>query len=130
MATCKECGSAVHDGFKFCAQCGARIETLPPLPAPPATGTFSGLDTVFTRTDPGVNLAVGSTFDGRYAIEARLGQGAMGVVYLATDTRLTRRQVALKVIHPAIVGSASIRQRFIREGLITRDIRHRNVVAV
>jgi serine/threonine protein kinase len=53
----------------------------------------------------------------------------MGVVYLAGD-KLTGRQVALKLINPVLMNSASARERFLREGLIARDIRHKNVVAV
>ncbi len=51
---------------------------------------------------------------GPYRVQGRLGSGGQGIVYLAEDTRLGR-QVALKVLHPATVGSDSARERFRRE---------------
>ncbi len=44
---------------------------------------------------------VGSTLDGRYAIEQVLGEGPTGVVYAAEDV-LTSTLVAVKVFHPAL----------------------------
>lgn len=51
---------------------------------------------------------------GDYRVIKRLGAGGQGIVYLAEDTQLGRR-VALKVLHPAAVGSRSARERFRRE---------------
>ncbi|MEZ4269033.1 MAG: SUMF1/EgtB/PvdO family nonheme iron enzyme [Myxococcota bacterium] len=44
---------------------------------------------------------MGSTLDGRYAIEQVLGEGPTGVVYAADDV-LTNALVAVKVFHPAL----------------------------
>jgi hypothetical protein len=44
---------------------------------------------------------VGSTLDGRYAIEQVLGEGPTGVVYAAEDV-VTSSSVAVKVLHPAL----------------------------
>jgi serine/threonine-protein kinase len=38
---------------------------------------------------------------GVYEVASPIGQGGMGVVYCATDTKL-KRQVALKVLSPAL----------------------------
>jgi uncharacterized protein (TIGR02265 family) len=67
---------------------------------------------------------------GRYTIEARLGGGAMGDVYLAYDTRLHRR-VALKVLGAAVegMGVAAVGAA-LREARAAGAIMHPNATAV
>ena len=55
-----------------------------------------------------------------------LGRGAMGVTYKAWDTRL-HCDVALKVIQPAILGSAEVRARFQREARAAAKLKHPNI---
>jgi serine/threonine-protein kinase len=62
-----------------------------------------------------------------YQIERELGQGGMGVVYLAVRERDGRR-VALKTIIPAGHISSTQVQRFIREANILRRLRHKHIV--
>jgi serine/threonine protein kinase len=77
-------------------------------------------------------LLTGRTLAGRYRIDAVIGRGGMGAVYLATDERLGR-EVAVKVIgvgggEPA--EHARLRARFHREARAVASLRHPNVVAV
>lgn len=67
--------------------------------------------------------------DGRYRIIARLGQGAMGVVYHAEDVAL-RREVALKVIHSIHADDVETVERFKREAQALALLRHENVVQI
>jgi non-specific serine/threonine protein kinase len=53
----------------------------------------------------------------------------MGVVYRATQLRLTRA-VALKLVTPALARDASFRDRFRREWMIAASIDHPNVIPV
>ena len=55
---------------------------------------------------------------GRYRLIARLGEGGMGVVYLAApedDGRADGDLVAVKVLRPELIGDAELRARFDRE---------------
>jgi serine/threonine protein kinase len=66
---------------------------------------------------------------GRYRILARLGRGAMGVVYSAVDDQL-ERAVALKVMMADLESDPETRARFDREAQITGKLLHRNIITV
>ena len=71
---------------------------------------------------PGSSLA-------HYRIVSRLGQGGMGQVFLATDTRL-ERNVALKVLPPDLASDRDRMNRFLREARIASTLIHPNVPAL
>ena len=69
---------------------------------------------------------------GRYDIERVLGEGAMGVVYEGTDTRL-HRKVAIKTILKSALDSSSAKEysmRFAREAQAVARLNHPNIVQV
>jgi TolB-like protein/predicted Ser/Thr protein kinase len=76
--------------------------------------------------DPGATTAGAGlpTRIGRYAITGKLGQGGMGVVYLARDERLGRA-VAVKTM--SLAGDETARRRFEREARAAASINHPNV---
>jgi tetratricopeptide (TPR) repeat protein len=63
---------------------------------------------------------------GTFEIVRELGAGAMGTVYEAHDAG--GRRVALKVVHPHLVGRKGFRERFQREAAVGRQIDHPNVI--
>jgi serine/threonine-protein kinase len=68
----------------------------------------------------------------RYEIHELIGEGGMGAVYRAIDTRLGRT-VALKTVVSHRSGDGltdELRQRFMREALAASQVDHRNVVHV
>ncbi|HYM80695.1 MAG TPA: protein kinase [Candidatus Limnocylindria bacterium] len=67
---------------------------------------------------------IGQTL-GHYRIERALGEGGMGLVYVATDLKL-ERSVALKVIRGAL-GDLRQRERFWREAKAAAAFNHPNV---
>ena len=71
---------------------------------------------------------VGETFGG-YTIEAVLGRGGMGTVFLATHERLARK-VALKVIAPELAADDDFRARFLRESQLAASLDHPNVIPI
>jgi serine/threonine protein kinase len=74
------------------------------------------------------SLAAGDKID-HYRVKSRLGEGGMGEVYLATDTRLDR-SVALKILPPAMAQDRSRMERFSREARAASALNHPNVVHI
>lgn len=68
---------------------------------------------------------------GRYEIQQVLGQGAMGIVYLATDPIL-HRAVAIKAMRELTQGDDQqhTRERFRREAEISARLNHPNIITV
>lgn len=66
---------------------------------------------------------------GNYEIEARLGAGGMGVVYLAQDLTLGRR-VALKLIGDKQAGKPRARARLLEEARAASSLSHPNVCTI
>ena len=65
----------------------------------------------------------------RYQLERRLAQGGMAEVWLATDLALTR-QVAVKLLKPALAADPVVAERFRREAVAVAQLSHQNIVAV
>lgn len=63
---------------------------------------------------------------GRYVLRDKLGEGGMGVVYEAYDTKL-RRKVALKLLG---VDHPELRRRFVREARAMARIDHPNALEI
>ncbi len=66
-------------------------------------------------------LAVGISLQGRYEIVRELGRGGFGAVYLARDTRLARRQVAVK---ENFDNSTEAQQQFSLEASLLASLQH------
>ncbi|MCA9690811.1 MAG: serine/threonine protein kinase [Myxococcales bacterium] len=64
---------------------------------------------------------------GEYLIKRLIGEGGMGKVFEAEE-RLSKRRVALKVLHPDLAGSEAGRAQFIGEMGILSKLDHPNIV--
>jgi serine/threonine protein kinase len=71
---------------------------------------------------PGTRLGV-------YDITAQIGEGGMGKVFRATDTKL-KRQVAIKILPPAVAADAERLARFQREAEVLASLNHPNIAAI
>ena len=65
----------------------------------------------------------------RYVLVDLIGQGGMGRVYLARDTRLNR-EVALKILSPERVNNPRAIARFQREARVGAQLQHENLVRI
>jgi serine/threonine protein kinase/WD40 repeat protein len=113
---CPNCGAESADGYP-CRRCLLRLamadaptEALPwPSPEP---------------TPPGINDRIGD-----YHLLSILGEGGMGIVYLADQERPIRRQVALKLIKPGMSSPGTI-SRFESEQQSLAMMEHPNIARV
>lgn len=66
---------------------------------------------------------------GEYEIRGLLGRGGMASVFVAYDLTLNRK-VALKVMHPGLLGDSGMRERFRLEARLSARLDHPNIVTV
>jgi eukaryotic-like serine/threonine-protein kinase len=74
------------------------------------------------QASPGTRL-------GRYEIRGPIGKGGMGEVYLAHDNQLDRN-VALKILPPALASQSDRMQRFIQEARTASALNHPNILTI
>ena len=73
-------------------------------------------------------LTIGSQL-GHYDVTALIGEGGMGQVYQATDTKLNR-QVALKILPEAFAADPDRLARFQREAQVLASLNHSGIAAI
>ncbi|MHC4387812.1 MAG: protein kinase domain-containing protein, partial [Planctomycetota bacterium] len=66
---------------------------------------------------------------GPFRIEHELGRGAVGVVYLAHDTKLDR-SVAIKSLPAEVMANPKARSRFSREARLLASVNHPNIATI
>jgi serine/threonine protein kinase len=108
MRTCPQCQNPCEETHKFCPSCGFPVAK------------------VAQQTD---DPLIGRTLPGGYVILDLVGIGGMGRVYRAEQTNLGRT-VAVKIIHPHLVGEENAAARFITEARAASRLNHPNSVGV
>ena len=94
----------------------------PVVPTPPEEPAAGGDDAGEPELAPGRQL-------GPYRITRKLGEGGMGVVHLAEDTRLGR-QVAIKALPPRFTRDERRRRRLRREARAAASLAHPGIATV
>jgi serine/threonine protein kinase len=75
-----------------------------------------------------VSAVIGTTL-GAFQVVGKLGEGGMGEVYRARDTRLNR-DVALKVLPPTFAKDPERLVRFTREAQVLASLNHTNIASI
>lgn len=110
----------------ICLGCQRRFGD-PSLETCPADGEV--LRPVLLTYTKDEDLLVGRMVTDRYRIDELLGAGGMGLVLRARHLFL-ERDVALKLLHPALVAVDSARERFLREARALSAVQHPNIVRI
>src|SRR5512138_352136 len=75
------------------------------------------------------DLALNKVIAGRYRLEARIGEGGMGVVYRARHV-LIDRVVAVKLIRPDLRGETHLRAWMLREARAANRVDHAHIIDI
>src|SRR5256884_4433691 len=75
-----------------------------------------------------MTLAAGTKL-GRYEIRSQIGEGGMGEVYLAQDTKLDRK-IALKTLPAELAGNSDRMRRFVQEAKAAAALNHPHIAHI
>ena len=76
-----------------------------------------------------MSTLLGTTLNGRYRLEARIGAGGMSTVYRSLDETL-ERQVAIKLMNREVATDSDQLERFRREARWVAQLSHPHIVGV
>jgi serine/threonine-protein kinase len=76
-----------------------------------------------------MSTLLGTTLNGRYRLDSRIGAGGMSTVYVALDVTL-QRQVAIKLMNREVATDSDQLERFRREARAIAQLSHPHVVGV
>jgi tetratricopeptide (TPR) repeat protein len=105
---CPSCGTICQPSHKFCPGCGFPMDKL---------------------REQAEDPLVGKTLPGGHVVLELIDVGGMGRVYRA-EQRMLGRTVAVKIIHPHLLGDETVEARFITEARAASQLNHPNSVGV
>jgi len=92
------------------------------------TSTGAATESADGPRESGPDPIIGKTIDG-CRVERKIGQGGMGVVYLARHDELGQ-EFCIKILNPSLVGSEDTVERFFREAQACAQLNHPGIVAI
>ena len=119
MRSCSKCGTNYDGAEMFCPEDGTRLEDEGEVPAGPKHST------VPPEADP----FIGKLIQGRYRVLDRIGEGGMGVVYVAEHVEIEKK-VALKMLRDDFSKRPEVVERFRQEARSASKIGHAHIVDV
>jgi len=114
---CSKCDTVNPDDSKYCKECAAPLTTI------------KDISFTVTLKAPVVGFSKGTVIADKYNIMQKIGEGGMGVVYKANDTRLDRT-VALKFLSADLTRDQEAKQRFVQEAKAAAALNHSNITTI
>lgn len=134
MKICPTCQKSNTDAAAFCIECGAALsmpssadEAELHAGTVPSAPESSALQAAPAAAVASAVLSPGAIVDRKYEIEGILGEGGMGIVYVARDIH-TQIRVVVKAIRAEFTHRPEFRERILAEGRALARIDHANVV--
>jgi len=126
---CRKCGFETKANKKYCSECGT---SLGPTGTDP-NYTPAGTNSAMVSDTPPVLLPPNTILQTRYRITKLIGQGGMGAIYQADDTRFSNRLCVVKEMldHFADPEQRNLAtQNFHREADMLSSLRHAGIPEV
>lgn len=96
---------------------------------PMAQAAYTRMGTGGAARTLGITVQPGQVIGGRYEVREQIGAGGMGAVYRAFD-RNRDKDIAMKVLLPAMLSSPKARERFLAEARLSTEMAHPNIVTM
>ncbi|OFW59529.1 MAG: hypothetical protein A2Y75_10160 [Candidatus Solincola sediminis] len=116
---CPKCHFENAADTRFCGNCAAPLAEDDRLPD----------SLTKTLTTPIPIISKDTLIAGKYRVLDEIGQGGMGVVYMAEDIKL-KRSVALKFLPQHLMHSPELKERFLVEAQAAAALSHANICVI
>jgi len=120
LSKCEKCGAVYEGAEMFCPKDGSRLVQVQ---------EEGDARESFPTVAPEEDAYLGKVIQGRYKVLERLGEGGMGVVYIAEHVEIEKK-VALKVLRDDFSKRPEVVERFRQEARSASKIGHPHIVDV